>query len=99
MISPATSRSFLTAWLSPVAGQLFFHAELQTGDPTRWGAWARTPHVTLLPKGRRERLFLIPISPNGVPGLKLARLAAWMVLATLDAEISMSRQGYGSATT
>lgn len=80
-------------WLSPVMGRLSFRADLQTDNPSRWGAWGRTPRVTLAPKGRRERLFLIPISPDGVPGLKLARLAAWMVLATLDAEISRIDSG------
>lgn len=63
---------------------------MQTEDPARWGRWAQAPHVTILPQGRRERLFLIPISPNVVPGLKLAQMAAWMVLATLDAEAQMS---------
>ena len=82
-------------WIGPAAKILTWRTELQTSDPRRWGGWQRGPGVVCSPKRGGERLILTPDSPDGVSGMKLAKAAAWLVLATLEArnKVAVSAPG------
>jgi hypothetical protein len=72
-------------WIAPVAESLTWRTEVLTSDPGRWGSWQTGADIVCARKQGVERLVLIPVSPDGVLGMRLAKAAAWLVLATLEA--------------